>query len=166
MLACFIFCIIFRLQPLDPGQEIWEGALYRHLSISLAMGKNKCGWSESKGGWVNSKNKAAGSGTVTDARRKKYQEKCRKRDEKAALAKRAEGSSGSSLDKSGGSSLEKSGGSSLDESGGSSLDNSDSLDVKGFEWPDLNGSYRIDRSLCIGGKPTYWDTDRRCFFYY
>ena len=85
---------------------------------------------------------------------REMQQKCRKRDEKAALAKRDEGSS-----------LDKSDGSSLDKSGGSSLDNSDYLDVKGFEWPDLNGSYRIDRSLCIGGKPTYWDTDRRCFFY-
>ena len=82
MLACFIFCIIFRLQPLDPGQEIWEGALYRHLSISLAMGKNKSGWSESKGGWVNSKNKATGSGTVTDARRKNIKRNAAEMQEK------------------------------------------------------------------------------------
>ena len=139
------------------------------------MGKNKSGW---KGdGWKNSKNRPAGSGTVTPARRARYQEKCRKRDADAAaldvssLDKSEETSTSgtrTSLDKSEEAKSTSGTRTSLDKSEATSSADAYSMfqEVKGFQWADLNTRYQKDIVLTIGGKPTYWNQDRRFFFYY
>ncbi|OLP73347.1 hypothetical protein AK812_SmicGene47442, partial [Symbiodinium microadriaticum] len=155
------------------------------------MGKNKSGW---KGdGWKNSKNRPAGSGTVTPARRARYQEKCRKRDADAAAldvssldkseetstswtrtsldkSEEAKSTSGTrtSLDKSEEAKSTSGTRTSLDKSEATSSADAYSMfqEVKGFQWADLNTRYQKDIVLTIGGKPTYWNQDRRFFFYY